>query len=77
MRPQRFPRRWGLVCHILWRMAHIIFRCPETLIRVQHWMDDDDSGNDVSDDACEMVGCPACSRVHLINRKTGNVLGEK
>jgi hypothetical protein len=41
---------------------------------VQHWLEDD---NDVPDNAYEVVPCPACARLHLINRKTGKLLGEK
>ncbi len=28
-------------------------------------------------DSFEAVTCPACARVHLINRKTGKTLGDK
>ena len=49
----------------------ILFTCPATNFRVQHWLDNDDA----SEDEHEGVNCPACSKLHFINRKTGKVLG--
>ena len=43
---------------------------------VQHWLDDDD-GDDVPDNEYQVVACPACTKIHLINRKTGKLLGEE
>jgi hypothetical protein len=40
---------------------------------VQGWLADDPSGDD--DGVYETVTCLACTRVHLINRSTGKVLG--
>jgi hypothetical protein len=40
---------------------------------VQHWLDDD---NDVPESEFRGVVCPACTRLHLINTKTGKLLGE-
>jgi len=51
-----------------------LFTCPRTNLKVQHWLDDDE---DVPETEYEAVQCPACSRLHLINRKTGKLLGEK
>jgi hypothetical protein len=42
---------------------------------VQHWLYDHD--DDVPDNAYEVVGCSACAKVHLINRKTGKLLGRE
>jgi hypothetical protein len=56
-------------------MAHRMFTCPETSMIVQHWLDEDDDG--VSDNTYQVVTCPACTKVHLINRKTGKLLSEK
>jgi len=53
-------------------MAHVVFTCPETSMMVQHWLDDD--GHDVPENAYKVVPCPACARLHLINRKTGKLL---
>ena len=41
---------------------------------VQHWLDDDE---DVPETEYEAVQCQDCARLHLINRKTGKLLGEK
>jgi hypothetical protein len=55
-------------------MSNFLFTCPSTNLNVQHWRDDDDE--DVSDNEYEAVTCKACARLHLINRKTGRVLGQ-
>jgi len=54
-------------------MATYIFRCPNTGLNVQGWttQEPDDSEGDVY----EAVTCTACTRVHLVNVKTGKVLG--
>jgi len=54
-------------------MAAFIFRCPHTGRNVQGWVADDP---EVEDDAYESVICSACTRLHLVNPKTGKVLGE-
>ena len=56
-------------------MANFLFTCPSTNLNVQHWRDDDDE--DVSDNEYEAITCKACARLHLINRKTGKVLGQE
>jgi hypothetical protein len=51
----------------------IIFKCPRTGMRVQHWLDD------VPDDAKDTyaaVTCLACTGLHLIHNSTGKPLGE-
>jgi hypothetical protein len=55
-------------------MAAFLFTCPETNLRVQHWRDDDES---VPENEYEGISCPACTKVHFINRKTGKLLGEE
>ena len=55
-------------------MANFLFTCPSTNLKVQHWRDDDDQV--VLDNEYEGVICKACPRLHLINRKTGKVLGQ-
>jgi hypothetical protein len=55
-------------------MANFLFTCPSTNLNVQHWRDDGDE--DVSDNEYEAITCKACARLHLINRKTGKVLGQ-
>lgn len=56
-------------------MPRVIFTCPDTAMKVQHWLGDD--SDDVPADEYEPVDCPACAKVHLINRKTGKLLGER
>jgi hypothetical protein len=54
-------------------MASAIFRCPATSMNVQHWLDDD---QDVPENEYEVITCLACTKLHLINRKTGKILGQ-
>lgn len=51
-------------------MAPFIYKCPYTGQRVQGWVADD--GND---DTHRTLTCLACQRVHLVDPKTGKVLG--
>jgi hypothetical protein len=45
-------------------------------MNVQHWLAD---GLTLGDPQCsyETVVCPACSRLHFINRSNGKLLGEQ
>lgn len=54
-------------------MASFVYRCPNTGLRVQGFVADDDPADD---DAYLPVTCTACTRVHLVNPRTGKVLGE-
>jgi hypothetical protein len=55
------------------RMVNFIFRCPNTGLKVQHrWPDEE---KPVDDKVYESVACPACTRMHFINRSTGKPLG--
>jgi hypothetical protein len=54
-------------------MAHFIYRCPATSLNVQHQTDDD---ADISENEYVGIMCPACTKMHLLNRKTGKLLGE-
>jgi hypothetical protein len=53
-------------------MAPFIFTCPNTNMSVQHSFDDDDEN--AGDTEYEAITCPACTRLHLINLKTGKLL---
>ncbi len=53
-------------------MASFFFRCPNTGLNVQGWVADDPSS--VADQSYVPVTCSACTRVHLVNPKTGRVL---
>jgi hypothetical protein len=52
-------------------MPPIIFTCPNTREKVQHWLPDDPH---VSEDDYEGVVCERCTRFHFVNRK-GKVMG--
>jgi hypothetical protein len=54
-------------------MAHLVFVCPTTSMKFQHWWDEND---DVREDEYEGIICPACTRLHFLNRKTGKLLGQ-
>ena len=53
-------------------MAAFVFKCPITQLNIQHWLDD---GEDVPENEYEVVKCVACTSLHFINRKTGDLLG--
>jgi hypothetical protein len=55
---------------------HIIFKCSYTGMNVQHWLEDGPDKND-SEGAYQLVDCPACTRIHFIDRNTGKSLGDK
>jgi len=42
-------------------------------MRVQGWVADDPT----NDDVFEAMTCLVCTRVHLVNPKTGRVIGEE
>ena len=48
--------------------------CPNTSMKVQHWLDDDEDSEETE---YEAMTCPACINVHLFNRKTGKLFGEE
>jgi hypothetical protein len=54
-------------------MTTLLFTCPTTLMKVQHWLD---GGEDTPDHEYETVVCKACARLHFINRRTGKLLGQ-
>jgi hypothetical protein len=53
-------------------MPTFIYRCPNTGFRVQGYEPDNTAG----DSAYEAVVCTICKRVHLVNFRTGKVLGD-
>ena len=55
-------------------MTPSLYRCPSTGMMVQGFCAADD-GSDERGDVYIGVHCLACSRIHLINPKTGKVLG--
>jgi hypothetical protein len=54
-------------------MATFVYRCPTTGLNAQGWFADDPSEHE--GEVYETITCVACTRVHLINRSTGRVLG--
>ena len=55
------------------RMTPFLYRCPTTGQNVQGFFADDGSEN--GGETYETVTCLACRLVHLINPKTGRILG--
>jgi hypothetical protein len=53
----------------------ILFKCPQTGMNVQHSLpatdDDEPRGTHKS------IVCPACSKLHFLNRLTGKLLGQE
>ena len=56
-------------------MGKLIFRCSRTGMNVQIEMPELEPTD--PPDSYESVTCPACARIHLINKTTGKSLGEK
>jgi len=56
-------------------MPNLIFRCARTGLNVQVWLPEE--GAPAEADSYEAVTCPACSRIHLVNKTTGKMLGDK
>jgi hypothetical protein len=59
-----------------------VFRCPRSEMNVQIWLAKDASTNQTDastnqTNAFESLTCPACSRLHFINKATGKLLGHK
>src|SRR5207237_1871167 len=48
------------------KMAQLIFRCAQTGLNVQAWLPDATPA--VHTDSYEAVICPACARLHLVNK---------
>ena len=54
-------------------MPPFVFKCPNTGLNVQAFAADDPT--DGKDNTSEALICLACTRVHLVNPKTGKVVG--
>ena len=55
-------------------MVKLIFRCTRTGMNVQIEMPE--TAPTEHPDSYESVTCPACTRIHLINKTTGRTLGD-
>ncbi len=53
-------------------MAAFVYRCPNTGLNVQGWIADDP---EKGEGFYEAVTCTACTTVHLVDPRNGNVLG--
>jgi hypothetical protein len=60
--------------HILVCMGHLLFKCPQTGLNVQHWVED---APDDPSDAYKPVVCQACTKLHFTNISNGKLLGER
>jgi hypothetical protein len=59
-------------------MPAILFHCPTTGLSVQGWIVDDPTAHpEQYVERYELITCPSCMHIHLINPKTGKVLIEK
>jgi hypothetical protein len=54
-------------------MAGFSFLCPYSGVHVHAWTEADDSGGN----NYKTVSCAACQQVHLVNPKTGHVVGQE
>jgi hypothetical protein len=52
---------------------HVIFKCPQTGLNVQHWLP---GAPDGAKETYATVLCQACTKLHLINSSTGRLRGE-
>jgi hypothetical protein len=57
-------------------MDQFIFSCPTTNLLVQHWLNDDEEEG-WPENRYEPISCPACVRLHFLNRKSGKLLGHE
>lgn len=55
-------------------VANLVFRCPNTGINVQHAVEHEPGE---TSDGFAAVYCPACVRLHFVNRRTMKLLGHK
>ena len=55
-------------------MRKLIFRCTRTGMNVQIHVAD--AAPTDHPDSYETVNCPACARIHLVNKITGRLLGD-
>jgi hypothetical protein len=53
---------------------HIVFKCPQTGLNVQHWLADEP--DDLIGTTHKSVVCQACTKLHFVNISTGKLLGE-
>jgi len=54
---------------------HILFKCPRTGMKVQHWLEE--ANEDRAESVYKSVDCPACTLAHFVHRETGKLRGEE
>jgi hypothetical protein len=54
-------------------MATFVYRCPNTGLNVQGWVADDPTEGE--GEIYAAITCTICTRTHLVDPKTGKVLG--
>ena len=57
------------------RMAAFLYRCPDTGMSVQGWIDEPAGEPDTENDTYTSVTCAVCGRIHMVNIWTKQVLG--
>jgi hypothetical protein len=55
-------------------MRPVLFQCPHTKLNVQAWLSPETAQD--SPRVYETVNCPACTRLHFIERASGRLLGD-
>jgi hypothetical protein len=58
-------------------MAKLIFRCVPTGMNVQVWLPETATTDAGHANSYEAVTCPACARMHLVNKATGKMLSDR
>jgi hypothetical protein len=56
-------------------MENLVFHCIQTGADVQVWLTEASTPDD--EDSYEAVTCLACGRMHLVNKWTGRMLGDR
>jgi hypothetical protein len=57
-------------------MSKLIFRCVRTGLSVQVWLPEAAPTESDNANSYEAVTCPACARMHLVNKTTGRMLSD-
>jgi hypothetical protein len=58
------------------KMSKLIFRCVRTGMSVQVWLPETAPTDSDNANSYEAVTCPACARMHLVNKTTGRTLSD-
>ena len=58
-------------------MTPIIFKCPTTGLNIQWLAEEIQRADEGPGIPFEVIKCPACTRMHLLNLSTGKLLGDE